>query len=717
MNKSKNGLRKKYAGVILSGLIVLALIYLIGPCDYFTHGFYSDTVKADKIAAADWGEAISLENGSYELEFVPQKNHFAGFKVYLNNAPNGNKGQLRLTIYNAERKVVEECRVPLALIKDKTYYNVYVDSSLKKAEHYYVSFSAENCDIYPSLQTIDSGYLLSRGGLGNVLIGYAYEEPTFTFQNKVLISMILIAIWGLVCSWFLRKEKYAGSINKAGILLLLTVLLTWNYQYNSMDVQNTYFGEFEHGSEALVSGSILAEQAENVFTDDANNKFFLKRYTDVAGMVYSYNRKFLTDANWENGYSKAESAILVAASPYISKVAKPNHSVHFAGGQKLIIDRVENIGTNTAIFFKENISLNEDKCGKLIDIRFSDASGNMLPEGELTAYVSQFGLHGAIFKWLARWMNEENAIANLNLLCGLLAATVFVLICFLIDRKYSRLMAGCFYLTFLLSPWVVNYARNLYWAEFAWFLPMAVGLYCAWKIENKRARVASYALSFVTIMLKSLFSYEYISVIMVGLIVFLAADFVKSVYAKDKEKALLLGRTVIIIGIMALLGFAVALCIHANVRSEDGIWQGLKLIYKEDILRRTSGADLNSFGEVYEASINASVWEVFCRYFKFSTQIVTGVDANLFPLLCLFPIGVFVWDQKRGELNICHVSLYVICFLGSISWICLAKSHSYIHTHINFIVWYFGFVQMCFYIIADKIFRVWKKPEKGKIDL
>ena len=65
-----------------------------------------------------------------------------------------------------------------------------------------------------------------------------------------------------------------------------------------------------------------------------------------------------------------------------------------------------------------------------------------------------------------------------------------------------------------------------------------------------------------------------------------------------------------------------------------------------------------------------------------------------------------MYDYSKDAMNLKNVSLYVITFLTSISWIVLAKSHSYIHTHISFVLWYFGFVQICIYIICDKFLRI-----------
>ena len=49
------------------------------------------------------------------------------------------------------------------------------------------------------------------------------------------------------------------------------------------------------------------------------------------------------------------------------------------------------------------------------------------------------------------------------------------------------------------------------------------------------------------------------------------------------------------------------------------------------------------------------------------------------------------------------VALYIVTFLTSVSWFVLAKSHSYVHTHINFVLWYMGYVQVCLYVIVDWI--------------
>ena len=328
--------------------------------------------------------------------------------------------------------------------------------------------------------------------------------------------------------------------------------------------------------------------------------------------------------------------------------------------------------------------------------------------GYLGAYTSQYGLQGKLFRHLARFMEYEDAILNLQLLCSMAMAITVLLIVWLIAKKYNNILAGSFLTTFLLSPWVVNFARNLYWVEFTWFLPMAVGLFCAWKIENRNCRLISYGMALISIVIKCLCGYEFVSTIMLGLIAFLLVDFCVAIAQKNMNRMKLLFRTIVIIGIMAIVGFLIAICMHAVLRGSGDVLAGIKIIFETDVLRRTSGADLNKFDPVYWRSFNASAWEVVCKYFDFSTQVITGIPGNLFPLFCIVPLAIFVQDMKRQRIDYEAVSMYVVFFVAAISWMVLAKAHACIHTNLVYGLWYFGYVQVCIYVIVNKFIQIIK---------
>ena len=640
-----------------------------------------------------------------------------GFEIYLAHQPEGNTGNLRMSIFDDSGKKLDDIFVDLSKVPEASWYKVYTSADLKEDREYILRFKAEDCATIPYLQCVDSSYLPDETITGDVLLVYAYAESTFTFQNKVIFALFIVAAWGLGCAEFLNKGKKAIRIVSAGIFM--TAVLTWNYMYNSMDTQNSSFSNFQSDSETLVTSVIRAEENGVYFRYENEAGYGLGRYHELKGTWLGYGLDYITDDNWLSGYSRTQGAILVNyANIYNREVAVEGNYLVFENGEKFQITNVEDNGNTIVLYLNTDKILTPEKYGSLDDVIFYNQSGQPLAKGILTAYTSQYGLQGKVFRHLARYMEKDQILANLNLLCSMAAAGIFVVIVLLIAAKYNKIMAAVFLVVFWLSPWIVNFAKNLYWVEFTWFIPMAIGLFCAWKVENRKCRLFSYIVAFVAIAGKCLCGYEYISVIMMGLIAFMLVDFGTALINKNKTKASLLFRTILIMGIVALAGFIAAICVHASLRGQGNILEGIKYILEQDVLRRTVGGDMNNFDESLWMSFNASIWETFSRYFHFNTEIITGVTGTLFPLLCLIPVCILGYEYKMKKLNVELMIMYIVFFITSISWFCLAKGHSYIHTHINYVLWYFGFIQICIYIIVNKIVEAYKSigvRTKGEI--
>ena len=161
----------------------------------------------------------------------------------------------------------------------------------------------------------------------------------------------------------------------------------------------------------------------------------------------------------------------------------------------------------------------------------------------ISEYQSQYGLQGKLFRKLAKVIANDDMYSNMHLICSILTALVFTLIVIVLNKKYGLLMASCFYFVFLLSPWIVFFARNLYWVEFTWFIPMLVGLICSWKLEKAPIRISCYFFAAISIFLKCLCGYEYISVIMISLISFLLVDLIVSIRKANRSRIKLLIRS------------------------------------------------------------------------------------------------------------------------------------------------------------------------------
>ena len=600
-------------------------------------------------------------------------------------------------------------------VPNEAWYKVYLDRDLDCGKTYTLRFSVQNCKTVPCLQRVSDSYLPDETVSGDVLLTYAYAQSTFTLQNKVLIALFFIIVYSFCCSVCMGESKGKRAVQRVVGILLMIFVLTWNYMYDSVDSENGDFSNFQADSETLVAGMIWAERDGISFVEDDEQGYGLGRYCNLKGVVDTYDMDYLTNDDWLEGYSRTDPELIVQNNCASWDGAATGNIVAFKNGEKFQIVDVKVWDGNFIIRLNADHVLTPAKYGSLDEISFYDPALQPINKSRIIAYRSQYGLQGRVFRKLARYMDAERTRDNLHLLCSITTAAVFVVITLLIAERYNRLMAGCFFVTFWLSPWVVNFARNLYWVEFTWFLPMALGLFCAWRIHDRRCRLLSYVLMFIAIFGKCLCGYEYISTVMMGAIAFLLADLLSSLYTGKRTQAVLLVRTIVIIGVIALLGFMAAVCVHATLRGNGSIVEGIKNIFEKDVLRRTAGGDMNEFNSVYWNSFNASVWEVLCRYFHFNTEIITGVSGNLFQLLCLLPLVIFACEyRKHGRVrDVRQPIMYMIFFLTSVSWYCLAKAHSYIHMHMNYVLWYFGYVQICIYTVVNKIIAVLAEKHNG----
>ncbi len=695
---------KKCVFVIIT-VLLLIISLLIGPLDFFTNGFFYKKSNVHEILEDETTEYICLSEQGFDLQFKPSKKHFAGFVINIFNNPTENQGYLNFKISH-NNKILEEKILNLSDISSQTDYCVYTTSNLKKDTIYNLNISANNFIIPPEI-AINHNYYAYENISDNCFINYAYAESTFQFSEKALFILFIIAIWG-----FLLTRFFGFSFNKkicsACVFVFLVSVLSWQYMFNSMDNENDSFESFQKSSEMLVVGTLYAEH----YGVENPEPYYLGFYTDASGTMHPGETRFLSDENWEYGYHNSHNQILFSSNKYTKQYIPKAKSILFSNGEKVNIIDYSDDNKWIVLSLDAQGHLSYSRCGNLRDAVLYDADGNSLPSGQLQSYQSQFGLQGMVMRYLSKFLKYEEGIIHFKFILSLLASIVFVVIVFLINKKYNSLLAGCFFITFWLSPWIVNFAKILYWVEFTWFIPMAVGLFCSININNKKCRIISYILTTISIMIKCLCGYEYISTIMIGLICFMIVDFIVALVNKEKQLQILLFKTIIILGISAITGFVMALFIHGYSRGNKDIIEGIKSIITTDVLRRTNGGQLSDFSESLWPSLNSSVWEVVCIYFDFSTNVITGIRANMFPLLCLIPLGIFAYQYYHKNLDIQSISMYVIFFISAISWFCLAKAHSYVHTHMNYVLWYFGFVQICIYVIAKPIWKCLLKISK-----
>jgi len=454
---------------------------------------------------------------------------------------------------------------------------------------------------------------------------------------------------------------------------------------------------FQADSETLVVGKIRAEN-ENILT----GAYGLGRYEDILGPFDNYHVCAITIPGWEKGYSEQGNAILLKKGHYAQEMEKNAQFVQFPDNEIFKIGSTKTINEYLVINLPGAGELSSERNGTLDKIRFLDADKTLLPSADYSSYVSQYGLQGYFFLYMVKhFLPHGYWLGICHQICIFLSAVVFIAIGYFVGKKYNWLLAGCYWITFLTSPWIINFSPNLYWVEFTWFFPMLLGLLCSLYGDNKFYRWGCYLFAFVAIFLKSLCGYEYLSTIVLGLVMFPLIDCVIFIKTANRQKGQQSFFMVVMLGIMAIGGFLLALGIHGWYRGSGDWISGIQTIYQQDVLRRTWGGSVSNFGMQYADSFSAPGWRVVERYFSFHTSVVLGLPGIFFAFLAGTPIFVWFYGKKIKKVFLENdiVALYTVSFLATISWFVLAKAHSYIHTHINYVLWYFGFVQVCLYIL------------------
>ena len=483
------------------------------------------------------------------------------------------------------------------------------------------------------------------------------------------------------------------SITKGKLLLFLIMVITLYTGFS------TYDSHFQADSETLVTGRLRGE-LENL----PAGKYPLTRYQNIYGNMKDYNVKGYSDDECLSGYFKKESAFLLPNDYHNKEIIEKAVSIKDINDKEYKIRDFIKSGNYVRVNLLTDDILTEANNGKIENLKFIDQTGTPLVSSRLYDYNAQFGLQGIVFlKSAPSNLSFEKYVSKSHKVCMAILAVILAMICYLLYAKYNLLLAACFYVTFLTSPWIINFSPNLYWVEFTWFIPMLIGLWATTTDISWKYRFAVYATGLLAITIKCLCGYEYISTIILGMVLFPLIEAYALWKKQEKETSYKFIRLTIGLCFIGVVGFAIAMAMHGYVRGDGDIAAGIQSIYQHDVLRRTWNTDINSFGDKFAPSLSASLFTVLGKYLTFRTTVVLGIPGKLFLCFALSPIvlKIYYWNIHKSVPYGAEVwALYVFSFLATVSWLVLAKSHSFVHTHMNYVLWYFGFVQCCLYSMA-----------------
>ncbi|SDJ10959.1 hypothetical protein SAMN04515654_12815 [Halanaerobium congolense] len=355
---------------------------------------------------------------------------------------------------------------------------------------------------------------------------------------------------------------------------------------------------------------------------------------------------------------------------------------------------------------------------------------NSLNAGDYSTYVGQIGLQGIAFSILDNYTNFNNE-QNLKMFWLLNSFLLSLVLAFIMIWLYNEFGISSFIvvsLTTVFSQWITVFGRNLYWSIWIMFLPMLICIYLLY-YEDKYGRynnVITSVLIFISIFIKSSSGYEYISTILISLTIPYFYYFIKNKWANK-----IFIKRFIVISLSSLSGFFMAMFVHIlQLKSELGSYNKAidSIIYR--VLKRTSG-DPNKVNEVYRASLESNVLNVINKYLENGKAAINLTNLSFFEttlfifefkdLIFLFLVAsVLVFaskkyfpsiDENRNKFKALTISVW-ISFLAPLSWFVLAKGHSYIHRHMNYLLWHIPFTILGFALVGYALGLVIKDLNK-----
>lgn len=480
----------------------------------------------------------------------------------------------------------------------------------------------------------------------------------------------------------------------ASVLMLLLMSLSFSNNYLRV-ARDDFYQYFQRESESLVLGAIVAQKYDLEFPYHANigyaaidrfenNPIYIvQNYSLIHDQLPDYHAKIedITYGDWVHGVSKTKPVIILKKDPklfsyigsYISLSQLKRREIKF----------IEEFSDYTNVTF-DGPAIDFDKLPlqSPVKISFNSVAGERIV---MAPYLSQYGIQGIAFAKIFKLVSSLEFLQNLNV--TLLVVVLFSL-AVLFGKIISREFSVLFLISMIFSPWIVAFAKNLYWVPFVWFLPAIfsgiIFLSSSWLV-----RTLCLILLYLIFLVKSLSGYEYISTIILFTVSFFTYDFFNT-YGRYTKKESFGWATVIFC--VAVLGFFTALIIHADTRAET-IFKGLQSI-AQDVQRRTWG-DPEKYGE----SLRASVWSLISAYtFDWKTDFLKLIPGISFAFLFFLSVMVVIYNFFKNEKDKWSYIGLIIAFIGGpLSWIVLAKGHSG-HLHMNFVLWYFGFATVIIYI-------------------
>lgn len=370
------------------------------------------------------------------------------------------------------------------------------------------------------------------------------------------------------------------------------------------------------------------------------------------------------------------------------------------------------------------------------------------------AYSSQFGLQGRLYTLGYRALSKIihiqliGYIAFAQIMTALISALCFALLVLWIRLNIGFMPAIISTFFISVSPMLVGFARNLYWALPLMVLPLIYVLFAYSPDLKKSKKIIFWIILAALFYIRFLCGYEYVTSFPImaaaGVIYYLYISGGKPrVYIKELALVLLVS----VIGFSAALGTHILSLSHYTHSTSSAI----KVVKNRAFARIIDTGDYLSVPySNYKATLNDSyqitnsylhldeprhhtslAWAVGVAILNYSLLPVVDSPVTLsqpfatyiesFAIFTVLLVLLFVYRRKwvpRDQI-VKVEALFAASLTGLaayLSWLVIARPHALVHAHINGVLMYlpaalFGYMIFGYYISSqsDKLLKKYKK--------
>jgi len=319
-------------------------------------------------------------------------------------------------------------------------------------------------------------------------------------------------------------------------------------------------------------------------------------------------------------------------------------------------------------------------------------------------YVSQYGIHSGIYsllypKIISLTKNVFN-LTDLRYVVTYLFVLINLFIFITIYKNIDKLLASIWILSIIFAPFVLLFARNIYWSTFSFYLPILFSILFSVTERHKKLFLL---ITNLALLFRFLMGYEFFTTLIITCSLFsYIGIFLKNEF--NFSKIFLKTYSKIVLSFFAT--FILAINIH-SILSPQGYRTNMTYL-----LTRSNARLANSESPV--SSIVSTLESYFLEWPKFFGWPVWYSENNLFSfplptlnlvsipgkflmIVFIFLMLLFLTSLVSGKVveNKLHLLIFL---LGPISWIVLYPNHENEHGF-DFFLMYFGAIQIIVYII------------------